>query len=124
MAALIDHWRVGSYQLVTSDFILDEVVRAWAKPYWKSRISDDQADRIIALLRREAEVVSMVAPVEHIASHEEDDFVLATALSGDAHYLVTGDKELSALGTVQEVRILAPQTMLELLNKEAVPGGG
>jgi predicted nucleic acid-binding protein len=37
MAALIDCWRSGEVELVTSQHIIDEVGRAWSKPYWRAR---------------------------------------------------------------------------------------
>lgn len=49
--------------------------------------------------------------------------VLATAISGAADYLVTGDKELRALDNVRGVRILALQAMLAMLDEDVAGGG-
>ncbi len=44
-----------------------------------------------------------------------DDLILATAMSSQADYLVTGDKQLQDLGTYQGVTILSPRAFLDLL---------
>ncbi len=42
--------------------------------------------------------------------------MLATAVSGTAEYLVTGDKPLQNLGTYQSVTILSPRVFLDILS--------
>jgi uncharacterized protein len=53
--------------------------------------------------------------VSGVASHPEDDLILATAASGAADYLVTGDRQLLALGTFYEVRIVSARQFLDTL---------
>ena len=50
-----------------------------------------------------------------VATHPEDDQILATAVSAQAEYLVTGDKKLQQLGAYQGVRVFAPRAFLDLL---------
>jgi putative PIN family toxin of toxin-antitoxin system len=102
---------------VTSEPILAEVERAWTKPYWRRRIAADRAALVLALLRRFAEVVPVSAHVYGIATHPEDDTVLATAISARAPYLVTGDKGLLGVGRFRGVAILTPRDFLNLLER-------
>ncbi len=63
----------------------------------------------------------MVVPtpsVRGVGEDEEDDLVLATAIAGDATYLVTGDRHLQALGSFQHVTILSPRQFLNLLEQD------
>lgn len=53
-----------------------------------------------------------------VATHAEDDLVLAAALAGQVHYLVTGDKDLQALGSYQGITILPARAFLDLLDQE------
>jgi predicted nucleic acid-binding protein len=53
-----------------------------------------------------------------VATHPEDDLVLATAVSAHADYLVTGDRKLQRLGSYQGVRILSPREFLAVLAPE------
>ena len=54
-----------------------------------------------------------------IATHPEDDLVLATAVSAQADYLVTGDRQLLALGTYQGVRNVRAREFIDTLEHDA-----
>ena len=60
----------------------------------------------------------VTARVSGIATHPEDDVILATAESAQAHYLVTGERKLQRLGAYKEVKILSPSAFLVLRNEE------
>jgi predicted nucleic acid-binding protein len=69
----------------------------------------------------------VVVPAEAVApvtGDSEDDLVLASALLGDADYLVTGDRGLLDLGHHERVTILSPRAFLGLLPINEVPGPG
>ena len=100
-------WREGSYYLVLSDHILDELSRTLANRYFSRFIEPRQAAAVIELLRSEATVVPITQPVQAVATHPEDDLILATAVSGRANYLVTGDTQLLRLGRYRSVEIIA-----------------
>ena len=59
------------------------------------------------------------ATVQGVAEDEEDDLVLATAIAGDAGFLVTGDKYLQTLRRYQTVVILSPRDFREVLAADA-----
>jgi predicted nucleic acid-binding protein len=71
--------------------------------------------QVLALLRAEARVVPLSSVVRGVATHPEDDLILATATSGAADYLITGDSKLQQLGTFRSVTILSPRAFLERL---------
>jgi predicted nucleic acid-binding protein len=56
--------------------------------------------------------------VHEVTTHQEDDLILATAVSAKADYLVTGDSKLQQVGTYQGVAILSPRRFLEILMQE------
>ena len=70
------------------------------------------------LLCRRATVSKIAVSVHGIATHPEDDLILATAVSAKADYLVTGDTKLQRLGTYEAVAILNPRRFLETLKHE------
>ncbi len=55
--------------------------------------------------------------VINVATHPEDDLVLAIAVSAVADYLVTGRRGLQAVGRYRAVTILSPGAVLTLLNR-------
>jgi putative PIN family toxin of toxin-antitoxin system len=118
-ALIINRWRAGQFQIAVSQHILDEVERTWGKPYWQARFSPSQVERALELLRRDADVVSLAVAVSGVASHPEDDLVIATAVSANVAYLVTGDRMLQRLGVYEGVSILSPQQFLIVLDHES-----
>ncbi|MDP9474043.1 MAG: putative toxin-antitoxin system toxin component, PIN family [Chloroflexota bacterium] len=117
LAEIVDRWRVGGFHLVVSQHLIEEVGRDWTKPYWQARFTLAQVERALALLQLEAEVVPVTAQVTGVATHPEDDLVLASAVSASADYLVTGDKQLQRLGRYEGVMILSPRDFLALLQE-------
>lgn len=71
------------------------------------------------MLRSAAIVTALTVEVTGVATHPEDDLILATAVAGDATYLVTGDCKLRAVGTFRGVSILSPREFLDQLSQIA-----
>ena len=59
----------------------------------------------------------MTILVSGIATHPEDDFIIATALSGNADFLVTGDRQLRQLDNVNGVGIVTPREFVTILDQ-------
>ena len=112
LASIIDAWRSGEFSLFVSPPILAELERTLEKSYFRQRLTIEQSSRFIVLLRRRATVSPITVPVQGVASHPEDDLVLATAISANADYLVTGDTQLQQLGQYEGVAILSPREFL------------
>ena len=115
---LLRRWRGEVFGLVTSEQILVELGRTFTRPYFSRRLSVTECAENIALLRTRLTLVSITVEIHGIATHPEDDLVLATAMSGHADYLVTGDLKLQRLGTYQGVRILSPRDFPNVLEQE------
>jgi predicted nucleic acid-binding protein len=62
----------------------------------------------------ESELVSIQITVEvhGVVTHLEDDLILATAASARTDYLVTGDRQLLALGSHAGALIVGPRRFL------------
>ena len=118
LPALIDRWRAGAFQLVASEPILTEVERAWTKPYWTRRFPPDRVAVVLALLRETAEITPITVGVKGVATHPEDDVVLAAAVSAAVDILVTGDRHLRAVGKYRGVTILTPREFLDRLEQQ------
>lgn len=73
----------------------------------------------VALLRDEATITPITTIVQGVATHQEDDLILATAVSAGADYLVTGDQQLQALGSYRGVTILSTRAFLNVLTQSA-----
>jgi putative PIN family toxin of toxin-antitoxin system len=117
---VIQAWRENKYSLVLSEAILTELSRTLSQPYFSARLTAAQIEATLNLFRSEATIVPLLVPVAGVATHPEDDLILATALSGRAHYLVTRDEKLQE--KVQEykgVSIISPLVFLQRLREDA-----
>lgn len=110
-------WRDGAFILLVSEHVLAELERTLANPYFMSRISRNQVDQALATLRRYGQVVDSADTVTGVASHPEDDRVLAAVRSASADVLVTGDKQLLAIGQFGRTEILTPSSFVEALDR-------
>ncbi len=104
------------FELIISEPILTELECTFQKSYFSQRLAPAQSVVNLALLRREATLMPITAQAQGVATHPEDDLVLATAESAQADYLVTGDKKLQRLGTYHQITILSPREFLALLS--------
>lgn len=93
------------HELVISDYILAEFME---KMVAKLGFTQKEAREAKALIRERARRVRP-AELENPSDIDEDDLpILGTAVSGQVDCLVTGDKELLALGGVSGIRIIRP----------------
>ena len=69
----------------------------------------------LAAYARLCEFVEPAALTAPVCRDPDDDVVLATALSGRADYLVTGDADLLALKSHHGTKILSPREFWEML---------
>ena len=116
-AQVILRWRQGGYLLLVSDAIQTEFARTLRKPYYAARYTSEQVRTAQRLLATQGQQVVIGTDVIAVATHPEDDLVLATAVSGRADFLVTGDRQLQRLGSYQGVKIVSPREFLDLLER-------
>jgi putative PIN family toxin of toxin-antitoxin system len=114
---LIDLWRAGAFELILSTHLLAELRSTLQKPYFQKHLSSEQIDRFELTLIEDATFISPTDTVHGVATHPEDDLILATAASGKADYLVTGDKPLrTTVIEYQGVTLVTPTEFVVILN--------
>lgn len=119
LAPILRAWRAGLFDLVLSEYILNELQRTLTKPYFSRYLMPADQAAGLRLFRRSATIVPITVVVEGVATHPEDDLVLATAVSGQVDYLVTLDRQLLRLGVYEGVRIVSTREFLAILPEEA-----
>lgn len=118
---LIRRWRAKNFALIVSDHILAELADTFGDPYFTCRLSSTSIAEALAALRVDAVIQPITVAVAGVASHPEDDPVLATALSARAPYLVTGDRRLRERIAYRGTQMLSPRQFLTLLERAATP---
>ncbi len=118
-AQILHAWRDGLFELIVSEHILNELEKTFQDPYFQSRLSPEDINEAMILLRDEATVAPITVEVHEVATHPEDDLVLSATLSAKVDYLVTGDGPmLRKVGSsYQGVKLVTPNNFLEILNQ-------
>ena len=104
-------WRAAKFDLVTSTAQLDELRRVSRYPKLKTILPAHRIGTMVNNMQR-AVVLGVLPPLPDgiDVSDPNDAFLLAMALTGEADYLVTGDRHagLLQLGNLGRARIVTP----------------
>jgi putative PIN family toxin of toxin-antitoxin system len=113
-AAVIRMWLDGKFTLLTCATHVDELRATLHKPRIAELIKPYKAGRLINQVKKLAENVDPLPPVER-SPDPDDDYLLALAEAGKAGYLVTGDKgHLLDLDTHKGTRIISARDFAAL----------
>ena len=104
------------HPLVIGEWILGELRRSLAKKFRLPKVLIEEYD---AMLRAQAGTIAEGGEVELVGVDSGDARVLGEALAGHADILVTGDRQLLALGDGAPLPILSPRQFWELLRRGA-----
>lgn len=115
VAEIMDAIYAGRFRLAISEHVLTELMHTLENPYFAQRLSTQQVVGFVSGLRAIALVVTPTITVSGVATHPEDDVILATALSAGAEYVVTGDKHLRNVGAHGGTRIISTAEFAAML---------
>lgn len=117
-AKILQAWREGACDLVTSPPLLVEIKATLSLPKiaHRYRLSPEDIHHILALLAGGAMLVTGTMSISAPITDPDDIPVLACAVEGQADYLVTGDGDLLRLRSYQQVQIIRPTNFLRILS--------
>lgn len=112
-ARLYEAFEQGSFWLVSSKELIAELAEVLLRP--ELAISPADIKTAFRLLRRRALIIR---PKHHvnICRDPSDNLVLECALSGNADWIVTGDKDLLVLHPFRGIGIISPTSFLRHLS--------
>jgi putative PIN family toxin of toxin-antitoxin system len=92
--------------LLCSDFISEEVERILIH---KIKVSARKTSEIISYLKSQTQWI--IPERENVENFRDPDdlMIIATALTGEADYLITGDKDMLALKKIKKTTIISPR---------------
>ena len=114
---IIDRFlRGGAFEIVMSQAIVEEVLRALSYPKVRKYIrpgldSELWFEDIVVL----SYLVAGERQVEGVSKDPDDDKYLAAAIEGRAGFVVAGDSDLLDLKEYNGIRIVRPRVFLDLL---------
>ena len=100
-----------SHELLISDPVLQELERILPG---KLGQSESVTAGFVALLRTECLLVKGLHPFPSLPD-PDDEPIIASALAGQAHVFVTGDKALLELQRVKDLPVISPRKFWEML---------
>jgi len=112
-ARLLERWLDGSFELIVSEQLLDELERTLGAAKIRKRIASEDAQQFVGLVRDIADLVPDPAEPPPVRSKDpKDDYLIALAASERAQ-LVSGDAHLLELEGA--IPVLSPRAALDLL---------
>jgi putative PIN family toxin of toxin-antitoxin system len=118
-AHVIAAWEQERFEVVVSALLLAEYTRVLTYPKI-ARVHGMDAGEQQAFLTgfRTAAILVPVTDIPSIIQEDPaDNVVLATAVSGEAAYIVSGDQDLLRLSRYQGIEILPPALFLSVLTE-------
>lgn len=115
-AEIVRSSRYGACELIVSESLIAELLRALAYPKLRKRIPADKATAYISWIRHHATLAEDPAGPPPVRSPDpDDDYLLALAIEQRA-FLVTGDQHL--LGLSDDLPILTPTEFVSKLDHD------
>ena len=114
---VFDAWLEGRYTLVTSLYLVDELIHVLSYPRIvnRSNLAERELTDVVAALLSQAEVTAGQLHLPGVTRDPKDDAVVACAVEGNADYVVSGDQDLLVLDAYQGCRTVTPRQFLEIL---------
>jgi uncharacterized protein len=117
---LLQLWLDGRFTLVTSEWQLAEFRRVSRYPRIRARVPARLAGHFVNTARSIALVLEELKPLS-VSPDPDDDFIVATAVTGQADVLVSGDAtDVLILGKIGRVRIMTARDLLDILEPRAL----
>ncbi len=114
---ILDAWLEGRYTLVTSLYLVEELVHVLSYPRIaeRLRLHDEELAALVAALLSRAEVTPGELRLPGVTRDPKDDAVVACAQEGNADYIVSGDQDLLVLQEYEGIQVVTPRRFVEIL---------
>lgn len=103
---------VDKAQLLVSASTLHELAEVLSREKFDRYLSIQDRQQFLRLLTRVAEIIPIIHPIR-ACRDPKDDMFLEVAVNGEAHLIVTGDRDLLVLSPFRTLPILTPACYLE-----------
>jgi putative PIN family toxin of toxin-antitoxin system len=113
LETIIVAWIEGKFVLTVSNQIVNEYITVLSRP--KFKIARAELDDFAALILSKAEFVVPGESIRVVEADPSDNKFLEAAVTGQADYIISGDKHLRDLKEFRGIAILTPSAFLEQL---------
>lgn len=108
---LLKYWINDKFELIVTTEILDEYYRVINEISYKDK---QLANEWLIFISKNIKIIKNVINLR-ICRDEHDNKFINCAISGNADYLITGDKDLLDLAEVNNIRIMKVKHFLDII---------
>jgi hypothetical protein len=105
----------GKIILIFSEKLLSEFNDVIKRPKFQKYFSDSEIQTLLNLIQEFSEFIEIRTTV-NLCRDEKDNFLLSMCIDGTVDFLVTGDKDLLILETIDKTQIITYQNFTEQLD--------
>ena len=110
----LDHiFQENSIVLLFSKELIEEFIDVASRPKFRKYFPLQDLINLLGQIEKKSEFIQVVNAI-NLCRDPKDDFLLSLAHDGQATHLISGDKDLLAIGTFGKTRIL---TLADYLNQ-------
>ena len=91
--------------IITCEEQLQELSEAFRKPKLQRYFQAGQIATFFSFLRGVSRIIP-ITPIAPLCRDPKDDYLLALSIESDAHYLITGDKDLLEMQKINKTLII------------------
>lgn len=115
---ILHTWRKKQFTVVTSPQLLLEIHEVLRRPAILDllRKTPEEVDEFVKMLIQKTFVTDGKLELDVLKDDPDDNMVLATAVEGQASYLVTGNKRHFPPEEFQGVKVVTPQEFIGILD--------
>jgi putative PIN family toxin of toxin-antitoxin system len=89
--------------LIISRYIIDEIERVLSQ---KFQVPKSKIRSLVEKIENSGELVPTPGFLNPVERDPKDDNIVETAINGNAHFLITGDKDLLSMEKYEELKII------------------
>ena len=105
-SVLLKRARKSEFELIVCPFIVEEVKNVLSR---KLKAENHLIENVLLIIREASNTIHPLDSVKNLCRDKDDDFVLSCAVSANADYLVSGDKDLLIIEKFKGVKIVSPR---------------
>ncbi len=119
-AKILEAWERKLFTLIACEKLVTELRDVAGRPFFRTKLRAGVAE-VLAISIQDFSFYCRDLPSGPVAPDPKDSHLLALAEAGEAEFLVTGDKDLLALGGHKTTRIVTAREFAALFGLTSAP---
>lgn len=119
-AKVVSRWLAGEFDVLVSQPIVDEILRVTNYDRIQKKYARVRERRLefVTLITKQGIWVEPITTLTVVSVDESDNRYIECAVTGNAQYIVSGDKHLLDIGEYQGIVVVTPSVFSALLDAD------